>query len=700
MMRKSITLATLTTVATMLPWNSDLVTSAWAQAVQQGQVLEYQGTQDKTPLPNVVIAAQNAASTQSSADGTFTLQFRTLHAGDDILMRRVERSGYEVMNPEAIQNLRITRQEANQKPIQIVMCSKRRLQELRDGYRSAAVQRYQKQLQLSQQELERLKAEQQIATDAYNQRMDSLESAYEESLLRLENYIDKFARIDLAQLDAAEQQILDLVQAGKFDEAIELYDQQDFPGKLAQSQADRKQLSDARQKVAEAEANQENQIQKLCASIARQCDLLMMAGGEENERKALELLHRTFLADTTDTNFRIAYAMRLQLYSGDNQQAIDLLLGGIPHAKNDMDKGVFYLSAAELFPHMGRYDEAIHYAQLADSVLWPIRDQYKTIMTQAYPDLTKLFISYAPFVEQMDGDFYVKRMRDNWRLDTLSTLSVMKYKELLMALLDYDSKLNQHELSLQDAEQAIQLEEMLMKKCPWACSPCEVYSNASTVFAFEGRHDALTDAARKTADDILARFPKIRSTQGTLALGLAAYTVVENLTGAECYAEAEAFMQQADSIGLMQLMANRYPEVMNFAVGLYKIYGAQVSAAMHPGKEVQGQLNEGLDLLAQDEDYASIVAYLKAYSEAKIAVNKANYAEAERLYQEAMNAVLEGCGNEPDTWDSDNICHCYLGMADCRLAQGDKKQAKNWLKQARKYATFELDRQLIAKRNK
>ena len=84
-----------------------------AQSVQSGLVLEYNGSLQKTPLSDVVITAGNAPIVTSDAEGQFSLSFRTLHAGDAIQFRRIERAGYEVMNTEALEAARVARNNDN-----------------------------------------------------------------------------------------------------------------------------------------------------------------------------------------------------------------------------------------------------------------------------------------------------------------------------------------------------------------------------------------------------------------------------------------------------------------------------------------------------------------------------------------------------------------------------------------------------------
>jgi len=66
-----------------------------AQIIQQVQVVEYQGENTKTPLDNVVLSVYNAPTAVSDTEGQAVLQFRVLHEGDKVRLRRMERDGYE-----------------------------------------------------------------------------------------------------------------------------------------------------------------------------------------------------------------------------------------------------------------------------------------------------------------------------------------------------------------------------------------------------------------------------------------------------------------------------------------------------------------------------------------------------------------------------------------------------------------------------
>ncbi|MBP5344994.1 MAG: hypothetical protein J6Y99_02145 [Bacteroidales bacterium] len=250
-------------------------TIAMAQAVQSGRVVQYNGKEEKTPLKNVSVSAVGAPAVQSDADGLFELQFRTLHAGDAIQFRRVELAGYEVMNAEALAVARVANasDDAATEPFVIVMCKSSELGRLRDGYRDVATARYQKQLEEAQAQLQRLKKEGKMQQAEYDKQLDALEEKFEAQMQTLDTYVDKFARIDLSELDEAEAQIIALVQEGKIDEAIACYDAQNLTQRLQQGVQEQRQLTRDVQTVDQAIDQKKMEGQRIERNIEKQNEL-------------------------------------------------------------------------------------------------------------------------------------------------------------------------------------------------------------------------------------------------------------------------------------------------------------------------------------------------------------------------------------------------------------------------------------------
>jgi len=688
-------LSVVTLLVCLLPWSSFPGTKLWAQSVQQGLVFEYNGSDAKTPLPNVVIAAQNAGTAQSAADGSFTLQFRTLHAGDNIQIRRAELAGYEIMNKEVVSNFRVSRQQTDQ-PIQIVMCTQKRLAEIRNGYRKVASQRYEKQLLASQEEIEKLRANNQLSTEIYNQRMDSLEAEYEEKLQNLENYIEKFARIDVSELDAVEKNITDLVQAGNFDEAVAIYDQQDFPAKLAQSQADRQKLTDAKQKIAEAARQKEMENERIRASIERQVTLLLMAGGEENLRKVLKIRHEVFITDPTHAKARRDYADQLN-FLGYTQEAIRLMEEGISITQDPYTEGEMEIQTAYLYAFLDDLEQQYIHISRADSLLWPMRDSHYKVGTRALPIITGCYIKTLPFLGKADElPSFIERQRNYWKPDEQDQVSVSSYTDLLDLMSNFDSENELHEQSLWDAKESLRLNDILGQSGIYYLY--ESYSFACNIFCFEGYSTEARETSRKAIESICSSYPRSKSTIEILSMLYAANQCIESLMAAEYIDAADSLMNMITELGLYPTIEKRYPDIYVSLRGFYLLNSSYVHVKKGHLEVAEKMMNEAFNLIETNENDAPTLLFLRPSSLAMLSAVKSKYQEAMTLYQEAIKAVLESCENQPSGWDKDNICHYYLGMVDICNQQGEIKQARKWIKEAKKYAAFELDRQLIAKR--
>ena len=221
-----------------------------AQSTQQVKVVEYNGREQKTPLAGVSLTVQNAGSTMSDDQGSLTLQFRSLKAGDPVQVRRLELSGYEIFNQDAVSTWTIS----PQRTFTLVLCKSERFKALCDQYNAAASASYERQLKRDRQKLEDLKKEGKLKDAEYAQQMSALEDQYNHQLDNLENYVDRFARIDLSEIGTQEQRIIDLVQEGNMDEAVRLYESGDYLGKYQAQVRDIQEIDRAQVRLAQIEA--------------------------------------------------------------------------------------------------------------------------------------------------------------------------------------------------------------------------------------------------------------------------------------------------------------------------------------------------------------------------------------------------------------------------------------------------------------
>lgn len=663
-----------------------------AQVEQRGFVVEYQGESPKTPLSAVSIAARDAGNVMSENDGSFTLQFRTLHAGSDIQMRRIEKAGYEVMNQEVVEQFRVGGKES--RPIQIVMCSKSKLQQLRDNYRSVASKRYEQQLKLSEAEAEKLRQEGKLKEEEYNARLDALEEEYEDKLTQLENYIDKFARIDLSEVDAYEQQIVSLVQEGQFDDAIALYDQQDFPGKIKQSREARQKLVDMKTTIAQAELTQAEENQRLRQSIDRQITLLKMAGGEENLKKVHELYHQVFLADTTYVPSRIEYATSLVQHNM-TPDAITVLNAGIASTKDSICLGAMYNCLFYCQYEMNQFQEALVSVRRAESLFLPHWENESSVRSVYLPSVCFYYLLESDLLDANELSEKVDLCIRQWEPDTLMMASVDRYCALLKKLSEYYMMTANHEKSIWAAREGLKLGEILQRRWPWTTTYLDNCAFACSTFAIEGIRQEVVHAASTYIELLQPMLKSWSSTSKVLNVLENSFYVLEALEMHREYGLANSLVSLMDQWKVIQTIEKRYPIIRNEAVGRYNLTASFILLAQGKVNEAEKMAVESCDKIASSEIGAMYIHIVRPGAMGRICLAQGKVHEAEAYINEAIAQSKAIFDSDPNDFDADTVCRYYIDLLELYKNQGDSKAIKKTLKLAAKYATFEYDRQMI-----
>lgn len=321
--------------------------AGFGQTMQRGVIKEYNEKRQKTPLAGVEVAVRSAGSTVSDKNGNFMLTFNAGKPGERVTVRRIEKNGYEIFNKEALEQWNLNPSA----PFVIVMCRSDRFKKIRDNYERVSSANYARQLKREEEKLARLKAEGKLKEAEYQQELARAREEYEKQLDNLDAYVDRFSRIDLSELSATEQAIIDLVNQGKLDEAVAAYEQQDYVGKYRQQVAESKTIKSAQEQLAEAARQKQEAREALRGSIDRQIETLRLTGGRENFNRIGVILREVADADTTDVQAAFAFAEfisnqgyydlsdeyldRMTKYGDDNQK----LLAQFQREANQMCSG-------------------------------------------------------------------------------------------------------------------------------------------------------------------------------------------------------------------------------------------------------------------------------------------------------------------------------------------------------------------------
>jgi len=663
-----------------------------AQSVQKGLTLLYDGQKEKTPLANVSIAATGAPAVMSNTQGEFELNFRTLHAGDDIHFRRIELNGYEVMNQEALEVARIGRSSEEMGRVTIVLAKREYLRQLREGYRSVAAKRYQQQLDKASAEAERLRQEGKLALDQYNERMNAIEEEYENKLSKLESYIDKFARIDLSELDEQEQQITALVQAGDFDAALKMYEDQNLSERLKKSRADRDELASAQAKIAAAAQQAATDNLRLRAAIDRQVTLLYMAGDDANIQKAHQILYQTYLADTTDWQARKEYGGSLSNTYDQYAEQIQLLKAGIVIEKDTIAKGLMMIDVIRALWFLERYQEALDLALSCEGLMDKVQNPNSKISSRIVPVCALFQLQYYGSLGPLESGLQVAdRVRNTWAVDTLSRRSLLTHVNLLSLMTDIYTQSGRHAEALWCTNECISLGQIVERRFPWNSSLDVACANACVTYMMEGRRDEALVAARRSNAIMTAKLEKSNLKSVVCQVAMNYFPVVEALTNANEYALADSLLQSEEKYKVFERFEQAYPDKKE-VFGLFRFFKSRVYLNTNRIAEGKALAEKTIESLKADEYGSSFIPYLGNDILARVGLAEQRYKESIQWCQLSIDYCKAAYEESQDAWDADNLCREYLLLAEIHIAANQQSKAKAAVKQAEKVAAFESDK--------
>lgn len=208
------------------------------------------------------------------------------------------------------------------------MCRSDKFKRIRDNYEKVSSASYARQLKKEEASLNKLKEEGKLKEAEYYTKLQELQERYERQLDDLETYIDRFSRIDLSELSSVEQEIIELVQAGRIDEAIAKYEEQNYIDKYAKEVAEIKEVATAIDQLEYLKISKEQSRDSILAAIDRQIEVLKLAGGKENMDKIQRLLKEIVDLEPNDKSNLWKYISFLdnQSLSNEMRPAIDRYL--------------------------------------------------------------------------------------------------------------------------------------------------------------------------------------------------------------------------------------------------------------------------------------------------------------------------------------------------------------------------------------
>lgn len=192
--------------------------NGFSQVEQRGVVTEI--SSGNKPIAGTAIVITNAPPTDSDSNGRFLLNFQRSFPGDPLLVQEIHKKGYEVVNEDEIRNWALSDKET----LHIVLARDGYVDEGKRKYYRIGTTAYQRKYQEVLDKLNKERVERCISEQIYLEKVDSLNQELRNFTLKLKMYADKFARINKDQLDETEKKALSLIEEGKLEEAIQIYE--------------------------------------------------------------------------------------------------------------------------------------------------------------------------------------------------------------------------------------------------------------------------------------------------------------------------------------------------------------------------------------------------------------------------------------------------------------------------------------------
>ena len=327
--------------------------------MQRGVTYRYNGKKPHTVIGGVYVktatAAQGTVSDEKS--GEFQLTLHNVSLGMPLGKAVISKEGMMVFNQQAVDEW-----DVRKTPLRVILCDRehftKQKQQLIAYGKSQARRKYERQMA----ELKRLNQANKIMKDAYYAKIDSLQKELDNAHQHIDEYADRFARIDESELDTIAQHAMDLFNQGEIDAAIRTFESGDYVRRLDNAIAARDMAHQRRLQEERNEERADDDVARNTRNIEAEIEACKLA----NEWQKAAALLKT-LADKTKTLGAIEkYALfchKQNIFDEAEKYLRILINRAEPLAKEDNPTYVFCLATAQtdlatLYNTLSRYTES------------------------------------------------------------------------------------------------------------------------------------------------------------------------------------------------------------------------------------------------------------------------------------------------------------------------------------------------------
>lgn len=319
-----------------------------AQVRQAGKVtLQNSG---RKPLSGVQVKAMGAVPASSDVQGNFSLHFNKARPGQMLLLDEVYKEGYELVNEQALKRWTVS----SSRTLPIVMCPKGTLASAQEKYyeigKSHNMARYAEACSKLEEQLKQNR----LSVEQYNARLNEISEAYQKTMAQLEDYAYAMACYNRDDLDRMSVRALALVEQGKVDEALSLYE--------------KAQLVRMYQGLEVKEIQAKQELESMLPSLRLNADICLFAGGEENIGKARDIYEAIAWSDTTNVSYAYEYAEFLTGQLLLFEEAKPWLLRALRHTTDPLQRAELYSGLGMITTYTGEMKQSLSYLAQAEDI--------------------------------------------------------------------------------------------------------------------------------------------------------------------------------------------------------------------------------------------------------------------------------------------------------------------------------------------
>lgn len=304
----------------------------------------------KKVLPQVAIVIAGASPTTSDVEGKFSVPLPNHQKGQRLLIQEISYKDYVIVNSHMVHQWVY----APDKVYRVDMCPKHEYESRVEQFYQIGRNNSQAKYNQVIEELKQLKEQGLVSDKDYVERREQAQRSLRKVQELLDVYVPLLVAINVDYLEPIERKAQQLVEEGRMEEAIRLYEGLQLEKKLEHDLKLKKEWDD--------------DIEALIPPIERFSQTLILQGGEDNYNRAGGLLKMMADSDPKHVERNAAYALFAN-QQNNYTEAESYYNRTIAHTKSPYDLADWYIRLAGVYDDSNKMSECFAAYEKAADIL-------------------------------------------------------------------------------------------------------------------------------------------------------------------------------------------------------------------------------------------------------------------------------------------------------------------------------------------